>query len=55
MAFAAIGLVAKAIDYAMHTRSERLIFPVSSMGMFAHPPRLNERVQERIERVRGGG
>ena len=54
VAFAVIGLVAKGIDYAMHTRSERLIFPVTSMSMFAHPPRLNGRMQERIERVRGG-
>ena len=54
MTFAVIGLAGKVIDYALHTRSERLIFPVTSMGMFAHPPRLNGRMQERIERVRGG-
>ena len=52
--FAVLGLTGKAVDYALQTRSERLIFPVTSMGMFAHPPRMNARMQERIERARGG-
>jgi len=51
--FAVIGLAAKAVDYAFHTSVERFIFPITTMAMFAHPPRASGLIQERIERARG--